>query len=297
MTQRYWLLIAALGIGWGSSFLFNAILLRELGPLTVSLGRVGLGALGCWVWALGTGKPMRLPASTVLRLMFLGCLFFAIPFALYPFSQRHIPSGVAGIINAMTPVMVVIVSHLWPGGERATAAKSAGVLVGFAGIAILSLPVLRGGVGAELWAIIMAASAPLCYGVASNMARRFKAIEPTVVAGWSLSGATLLMLPVALGFEGVPVITRPETWGALAMIGFVLTSAAFIVLYWLLPRVGATTSSTVTFIAPVSAVFLGMTVLGEAILPAHLFGMIAIFAGLLLIDGRLVAMLRRPPAI
>lgn len=288
MPLGYWGLIVLLGIGWGSSFLFNEILLRELGPLTVSLGRVGFGALGCWLWIAATGRKARLPVAVILGLFVLGVVFFALPFALYPLSQRHIGSGVAGIINAMTPVMVVIVSQLWPGGERATWAKSLGVAAGFAGIAVLALPVLRAGVSAEFRAILIALCAPVCYGVATNLARRFREIDSTLVAAWSLTGAALAIAPVALGAEGLPVITRAETWASLAIIGFVLTSAAFIALYWLLPRVGATTTSTVTFIAPVSAVLLGVFVLGEAILSVHLAGMALIFSGLVLIDGRLV---------
>ncbi|GAB4388425.1 DMT family transporter [Albidovulum sp.] len=288
MPLRYWALIATLGILWGSSFLFNQILLREIGPLTVSLGRVGLGALGCWAWILASGRDARLPAGTVLGLFLLGLVFFALPFALYPLSQRHIGSGVAGIVNAMTPVMVVVVSHLWPGGERANWRKALGVMAGLAGIVTLALPVLRQGVNAEFWAILTALCAPLCYGIATNLARRFRAIDPTIIAAWSLTGAALAMAPVALGLEGWPVITRAETWVSLAMIGFVLTSAAFIAFYWLLARAGATMTSTVTFIAPVSAVLLGVGVLGEALLPAHLAGMALIFLGLVVIDGRLL---------
>lgn len=288
MPIRYWVLIFVLGLGWGGSFLLNAILLREIGPLSVSLGRVGLGALGCWIWALGTGRTMRLPVSAVGGLFLLGTVFFAVPFALYPVSQQYLASGVAGIINAMTPIMVVIVSQVWPGGEKATVAKSLGVLIGFCGIALLSLPFLRAGASSELWAMFTALCAPLCYGIATNFARRFRALDSTVVAAWSLTGATLVMLPVALGSEGAPMIARAETWGALAFIGFVLTSAAFIALYWLLPRAGATATSTVTFVAPLSAVFLGSAVLGEVIRAEHVAGMAAIFAGLILIDGRLV---------
>jgi hypothetical protein len=52
MALRYWAVIFTLGIGWGMSFMFNAILLRELGPLSVSMGRGGFGALGCWIYVL-----------------------------------------------------------------------------------------------------------------------------------------------------------------------------------------------------------------------------------------------------
>ena len=103
----------------------------------------------------------------------------------------------------------------------------------------------------------------------------------------ALTGATIFIAPVALTVEGVPQITQTETWLALLIIGFVLTSAAFIALFWLLPRVGPTNTSTVTFIAPIFAVLLGAWLLGEQVLPEHLMGMAAIFLGLLLIDGRL----------
>ncbi len=287
MPLRHWLIIFLLGTGWGTSFMFNELLLRELGPLTVSLGRVGFGALGCWVWALGTGRPLRQPPGVIAGLLGLGVIFFAIPFALFPLGQQYISGGVAGIINATTPLMVIVVSHFWPGGERATRLKALGVAVGFAGIIILTQPVLSDGIGAELWAILVALGAPVCYGFATNIAHRFARIDPTVLATWSLTGATLFIGPVAIGLEGAPQITMAETWFSLCMIGFVMTSAAFIALYRLLLVAGPTMTSTVTFITPVSALLSGVVVLDEVILPAHLAGMAVIFLGLVLIDQRL----------
>ena len=293
MPVRYWLLILTLGVLWGGSFLMNAILLRELGPLTVSLGRVGVGAVGCWAWVWVSGRAVRLPPRTIGGLFLLGIVFFAIPFALYPVAQQHLPSGVAGIVNAMTPVLVVIVSHLWPGGERATPARALGVATGFGGIALLSLPYLGAGQVPALWAILTALLAPVCYGVATNLARRFRSLDPSLLAAWSLSGATLFILPLALASEGMPRIERAQTWGALLIIGLLLTSVGFTLFYWLLARAGATATSSVTFVAPVSAVALGAHILGEPILWEHLAGMAVIFAGLLMIDGRLFAWLGR----
>lgn len=291
MPTRYWVLILTLGFCWGGAFLLNAVLLRDLGPLTVSMGRVGFGAAGCWVWALATGRRMRRPLPDIGGLFLLGVVFFAVPFALYPISQQHLPSGVAGIVNAMTPVMVVIVSHVWPGGEKADLSKVLGVATGFAGIVVLSLPYLGAGHATELWAIAVALCAPVCYGIATNHARRFTGLDSTVIAAWSLTGATLFIAPLALTVEGMPQVDRVETWGALFVIGVILTSVGFTLLYWLLPRAGATAASTVTFVAPMSAVLLGAHFLNETVLPLHMAGMATIFAGLVLIDGRLVRML------
>lgn len=291
MAARDWFFIFCLGIGWGLSFMFNAVLLRELGPLSVALGRVGFGALGCWVYLLVTRQFVSLSAGRMLALVGFGALSYAAPFSFYAIGQQDIASGVAGIVNATTPALAVVVSHFWPkvwgGGEQASLLKSLGVVAGFAGIVLLSLPILRTGGGSQIWAVCVTLCAPLCYAFSVNIARQFQGIPPVVIVAWGLSGATLALVPLAVWQEGVPVITRAETWASLAVIGFVLTAAAFILFYNVLPRVGATNITLVTLIAPMSALAAGVLVLGEVFLPAHFAGLALILFGLLLIDGRL----------
>lgn len=286
MTARYWVLIFLLGIGWGSSFFFNEILLRELGPITVALGRVGVGALGCWIWIFATGSVRAVPGAALASLALFGLVQYAFPLTIYPVMQQFITSSAAGIVNAMTPIMVVLVSHVWPAGERATPQKSVGVAFGFAGIVVMAWPSFLGQGASNPWALVGTISAPLCYGIALNLLRRFAGMDRTVLTAWSLTLGTIMIAPVALLSEGMPVITQAQTWGALFVIGFVLTSASFILLFWLIPIVGGTTASTITFIAPVSAVLLGVLVLGEEVGVFHAAGMTLIFAGLLFIDGR-----------
>ncbi len=285
MTLRDWLLITVIGIGWGSSFLFNAILLQDMGPLSISAGRILFGALACWVYVIATGRMTRIDAVLLGNLLVLGVVMYAVPFSLYPIAQEHIASGVTGIVNAMTPIMVVIVSHLWPGGERATVLKSLGVVCGFTGIVLLAWPAL--GQGSELWAIVTAWSATLCYALALNWSRRVRNLHSSVQAAMGLSLAFAVIGPVALQMEGVPHVVGFSHWAALIFMGSVLTGVSFLIMWSIIPRVGATNASTVTFIAPVSAVLLGAVVLGEQILPAHLLGGLTIFLGLLLVDGRL----------
>jgi drug/metabolite transporter (DMT)-like permease len=296
MALRYWAVIFTLGIGWGMSFMFNAILLRELGPLSVSMGRVGFGALGCWIYVLAARKTVPVNVWRWLALFGFGALSYAGPFAFYALGQQHIASGVAGIVNATTPALAVVVSHFWPGGERATVLKSMGVFCGFLGIVLLSLPILESGQSSEVWAVLITLCAPLCYAFSVNIARSFRDMEPVVLVAIALTGSTAAIAPVALWSEGVPIITRIETWASLVMIGFVLTSAAFIAFYWVLPKVGPTNITLPTLIAPVSALFLGTWILGETLLAEHLWGMAAILLGLLLIDGRILRWrLTKPP--
>jgi drug/metabolite transporter (DMT)-like permease len=191
----------------------------------------------------------------------------------------------------------VIVSQLWPGGEKATWNKIVGVLIGFAGAVILALPAFGQGASAQVLGLLAALAATCCYALTLNYARRFAGkVEPFAVASTSLTGAALVSIPVALAFTGVPVITLPETWAALFGISVFSTSFSFLLLYWLLPRVGATNLSLNTFITPISAILLGVLVLHERFELTHMLGIVVIFFGLLFIDGRLVKGLRRAPA-
>ena len=244
MATRDWFWILLLGGIWGFSFIFNAILIRELGPLWVSALRVCIGALGCWVALFVMRKPLPRDPILWIRLGALGWLAYSIPFALYPLAQGSLASGVAAIINALTP-------------------------------------------NSQLWAIGACLGATVCYALSLNITRSFKSVEPTAFAVVAMSGAGLSSAILAFSFEGAPVITLPETWLAALGIGLVATTFTFIIMYRILPRVGATNFSTVTFIAPVSAIIFGFLLLGEIIQPIHLIGMVAIFIGLLMIDGRL----------
>jgi drug/metabolite transporter (DMT)-like permease len=288
MPLRYWALIILLGAVWGCSFLFNAILIREISPLWVSAGRVTIGAGICWLFFLGTRKPLPRDWSLYPQFLVLGILNYAIPFALFPYAETTVASSIVGVINGMTPMTTVIVSQLWPGGEKASWNKSIGVGIGFLGAIILASPSFGEGASAQVVGLLAALGATICYALTLNYARRFKNVDSTVTASASLTGAALVAIPIALLFAGIPVITRIETWGALFGIGVFSTSFSFLLVYWLLPKVGATNLSLNTFITPISAILLGVLVLHERFSPIHVAGIVVIFLGLVFIDGRLV---------
>lgn len=293
MTTRQWFWIVLLGTIWGGSFIFNALLIRELGPLWVTALRVSIGALGSWLFLFARGKPVPREPTLWLKLGMLGVVNYAIPFALFPLAQENLASGVAAIVNALTPVMTVIVSHYWLDGERMSWTKAVGVLAGFSGVAILASPALQMEGNSKLWAIGACLLATFCYALALNIARSFRNVEPTALSSIALTGAAVVSLPVALVTEGLPVMVLPTTWLAALAIGLFSTAFTFQIMYRLLPQVGATNFSTTTLIAPISAIFLGFWFLGEVILLSHLVGMIVIFIGLMFIDGRLPRFVRR----
>ena len=296
MKLQYWLLIILLGAVWGCSFLFNAVLIREISPLWVSAGRVSIGAAICWLVFFATRKKLPTDPNLYWQFLILGILNYAIPFALFPFAEQTVASSIVGVINGMTPMTTVIVSQLWPGGEKASWNKVVGVAIGFAGAVILSLPSLGVGASAQVIGLLAAFVATCCYALTLNYARRFAKVEPYAVASASLTGAALVSVPLALFVSGIPIITLPETWGALFGISVFSTSFSFLLVYWLLPRVGATNLSLNTFITPISAILLGVLVLHERFELIHILGIIVIFLGLVFIDGRLVKGWRKAPA-
>ena len=296
MPLRYWLLIFLLGAVWGCSFLFNAVLIREISPFWVSAGRVTIGAAICWVYFFAMKKTLPTGWPIYAQLLVLGILNYAIPFTLFPYAEQTVASSIVGVINGLTPMSTVIVSQLWPGGERASWNKVVGVIIGFLGAFILALPSLGVGASAQVLGLLAALTATLCYALTLNYARRFKDLDSAAVATCSLTAAALFSVPIALAFTGVPVITRVETWGALFGIAAFSTSFSFLLVYWLLPKVGATNLSLNTFITPISAILLGVLVLHERFEALHLVGMLVIFLGLVFMDGRLVRRRRALPA-
>ncbi len=289
MNRSDWFLIILLGIIWGFSFPFNAILLRELEPLWISAGRLAIGALGSWAILFFAKKKLPTDISLIFKIFALGIVSYAIPFTLFPIAQQYLSSGVASILSALTPITTVIISHFWIGGENATWRKVIGVGAGFSGATILAFPALQSGETSQLWAIGLVILATLCYAGSMNYLRHLPKIDPAVMATLALSGASVVALIFAFAFDGIPTITKTETWVSLFGIGLVATAFAFQIMYRLLPRVGATNFSVTTFIAPVSAIIVGVTILGEHFQIYDFVGMVIIFIGLLLIDGRIVA--------
>lgn len=287
MSAASWFLIGFLSLLWGGSFFFTEILLPHVGPVTLAAGRVGVAAFGLWAYVAATGRAMpgdlRLWGTFVIG----GFFNFTVPFICYSVAQVQITSGLAAILNALTPIAVVIVSQLWLGGEKATWLKSAGVAMGLLGVAVLIAPAAETGFGGPLGAILIGLLGPFGYGVALNYARRFAVLDPTVTVTGTLTGASLVTVPAALALEGVPHGLPLDAIGAFAALGLVCTAFAFRFMYVLLPRVGATNFSVVTLLVPPSAIALGTLFLGERLQAADFAGMLVIFAGLALVDGRL----------
>jgi drug/metabolite transporter (DMT)-like permease len=296
MSGRSWAILLALSVLWGGSFFFIEIAIRDVRPFTLVLVRVTLAAAALWLFVLARKQVVPRTRETAAAFVVLALLNNVLPFSLFAWGQTQIESGLASILNATTPIWGVIVAHLFTGDERMTPGKIAGVLLGFAGVAVMIGGDLLKDLGGELLAQLACLAATLSYAFAGVYARRFKAmgVPPTMVATGQLSASALLVLPLVLLFEQPwkAAAPGPATWAALLALALFCTSLAYILYFQLVASAGATNTLLVTFLIPITAILLGSLVLGEVLEGRHFAGMALIGLGLAAIDGRL---LRRRP--
>jgi drug/metabolite transporter (DMT)-like permease len=286
MTRMDWTLLTTLSLLWGGSFLFVEIALQGLPPLTVVWGRVAGAALilGLVLQARG----LALPLAAWGAALGMGVLNNAVPFTLFALAQGRIDGGLAAIVNATTPLWTVLVAHLFTTDERITRAKAVGLAFGFVGVAVMA----GGARGGEGWAILACLVAALSYGLASVWGRRFRrmGVAPLATAFGQVAASTLVMTPVWLVLDRPWTLAPPDMEPVLAVVAIATlsTALAYLIYFRLLASAGATKLSLVTFLIPISAVGLGVVLLGETVLPRHLIGFALIAAGLMAMDGRVM---------
>jgi len=294
MGIHEWGLIVILSILWGGSFFFVGVAVKEMTPLTIVSGRVGLAAIFLLGYIYLRGGKMPFSPGLWGAFLIMGALNNLIPFSLIVWGQTHIESSLASILNATTPIFSVILAHFLTRDEKLTINRIIGVLIGWLGVAALIGIESLQGFGVEVLGQIAVLGAALSYAFAAIYGRRFKGIDPAVVATGMLCGSTVMIIPPALYIEQ-PWNLSPGLGPLAALFGLaaISTSLAYIIYFRVLALSGATNLLLVTFLIPVSAIILGVLVLGERPGWNAFAGMGLIFIGLIAIDGRLVKRLKR----
>lgn len=291
MTPLALVLMGLLGLIWGASFLSNRIALTEVGVLTVVAFRVGGAAAVLWLWLWARG--VRLPRGGRIWLAFLGIGITnnALPFTLITWGQTSIESGLAAILNASTAIFAVLAAALALRDERLTRARAAGVATGFAGVVTVIGPAALTTLDPTSMGQLAMIGAAMSYAVSGVLIRLvFRGQPPEVVTAGVLTGASLVMIPLALMREGLPSPHHSaQVWAALAYLAAVSTAIAYLIYYRLIALAGAGNTGFVTLLVAPVAIVLGAIVFHEA-LPLRAFaGFALLAAGLAILDGRLLA--------
>lgn len=297
MGPAQWATLVILSILWGGAFFFVEVAVTALPPFTIVLSRVGLAALALHIFLLATGKRIRFDARLWGAFLVMGFLNNVVPFSLLVWGQTQIASGLASILNAMTPIFTILVAHFLTSDEKMTGRHIAGVLIGFAGVAVMIGPAALAGLGANLLAQLACLGATLSYGFAGSFGRRFArmGVTPVQTAAGQVTASALILLPVSMMVDRPWTLPMPglEAMASIVALALLSTAVAYILFFRLLASAGATNIMLVTLLVPVSAILLGVTILGERLDPEHFAGMALIGLGLAAIDGRPARALRR----
>ncbi|MFR0689996.1 DMT family transporter [Enterobacterales bacterium AE_CKDN230030158-1A_HGKHYDSX7] len=280
--------LLALAAIWGASFLFMRQLVPAIGVMPTAFFRVFLSAVGLVVilLAMRTRWDFR---GKLGRILVIGVISSGIPVLMYSLAAQFLPAGYSAIFNATTPLMGVLIGSLFF-GEALTGAKAGGVLLGLAGVAVLTragpVPFDAG----LLWGAAACLVATTCYGFAGFITKRWindqGGLDFAVSALGSQTGAPLCLLPFFLGTSlDMPLapLGEPKILLALAGLGFLCTSFAYVLYFRLLASIGPLKTMTVTFLIPPFGVLWGALLLDESLSWAHAQGGVLIAVALWLV--------------
>lgn len=289
LTFEGWVLLFALSLIWGGSFLSNRVVLEEVPVFTVVAFRVMVGAMLLWVWVLARGLQLPKGDKRWGLIALSGVLNNVVPFTLIVWGQQHIPSGLAGILNSMTAIFTVLLAALVFADERLTARKLSGVALGFVGVVLaIGISSLKQLDPFSLGQIAVV-GATMSYAVAGAVGRFAMAgLRAEVGAAATLTVSSLIMIPLALSFDGMPSVDlAATTWAGLLYLGVMASAVAYLLFYRILIMAGAGNLSLVTLLIAPIAIVLGALTYGETLAPNAYLGFAVIALGLLVIDGRL----------
>ncbi|MEM8578735.1 MAG: DMT family transporter [Pseudomonadota bacterium] len=295
LTGRAWAELLLLGAIWGASFLSIRIALDEVGFLTSVAHRTFWAMLALW----GVVALMRLPLPRGPRLwgafLIMGLLNNMIPFGLMAWGQLHVETGLTSILNAATAIFGVIAAALFFADERISLRKGIGVALGFIGVATaIGLENVRSFDVRSLGQLAILAGT-ISYALAGVWARKhLSGLPPQVAAAGMLTGSSVISVPLALGLEGVPSFAlQPQTVLAIGYYAIVATAGAYLLYYRVLAMAGSGNLMLVTLLIPPVAITLGAWVRDETLGAVALAGFALLALGLLILDGRALARLRR----
>ncbi|MCL2729276.1 MAG: DMT family transporter [Actinomycetia bacterium] len=281
---------AALAITWGASFLFVKIGLGGLSPGLVVLGRLVTGAAA--LAAVSAARKSRLPRApaTWAHLAVVAVLLCDVPFWLLAWAEQHIPSGLASVYNAATPLMTVGWSLALLPADRLTRGRLAGLVTGFCGVVIVLAPWQLGGHRQSL-AQLACLAATVSYGAGFTYLRRHvsprgvPALPAATIQVTIAAVIALVAAPWAAG--GTPVRLSPAVVASVVALGALGTGVAYIWNTRIVAAWGAATASTVTYLIPVAGVVLGIVVLSEPVTWNEPAGAVIVILGVLTAQGRL----------
>lgn len=287
MTRRAWLAFAAASIIWGVPYLFIKIAVDHgVTAPVLAWGRVTLGAvvLLALAWRAGTLRTVR---DRWVGVIAFAIIEIAIPFPMLAIGEERVPSSLAAIMVATVPLIGALLAMRFDHSERPTPVRALGLAIGFGGvIALVGIDVA--GHGGELLGIGAIMVTATGYAIGPMLIKhRFAGLDPRATIGVSLALASLILAPWA-ALDLPKRAPSAGAIGAVVVLGVLCTAVAFVVYATLIAEAGTSRATVITYVNPVVAVALGVTLLGERPGAGAVAGLLLILAGgWLSTDGRL----------
>jgi drug/metabolite transporter (DMT)-like permease len=288
--SQSWLgLYIALGIVWGCSFIFIKLGLEFLTPFGVAFGRCALGAMALLVYLKLKGLSLVRDRKMIGHLWVVSLLLNVIPGIFFAWAETEVTSILAGIINAVTPLMTLIAIMVVSRNEKPTRPQVVGLILGFLGV--LTVLGAWNGLGSNpLWAILVLLAAVTCYGFSFPYSRRFilpANLSPESMATTQVSLGALTLLPFFL-MDGIAK-DEYRLGPVLAMIalGVFGSGFAYIWNFTIMRAAGSAIASSVTYVTPVVAVAVGLIFLQEKLHWYEPVGAVVVLFGAAIAQGRI----------
>ena len=288
--SQSWLgLYIALGIVWGCSFIFIKLGLEFLTPYGVAFGRCALGALALLIYLKVKGLSLVRDRKMIGHLWVVALLLNVIPGIFFAWAETEVTSILAGIVNAVTPLMTLIAIMLVSRNEKPTAPQILGLLLGFLGV-LTVLGAWKGLGDNPLWAILVLLAAVTCYGFSFPYSRRFilpAQLKPEVMAATQVTLGAITLLPLFL-MDGIAK-DEYRLGPVLAMIalGVFGSGFAYIWNFTIMRAAGSAIASSVTYVTPVVAVVVGLIFLQEKLHWYEPVGALVVLLGAAIAQGRI----------
>lgn len=283
-----WVMFTALVLVWGSSFILMKHALIAFTAVQIGAARIVFAALLTLSFAWPQLKEFRkedIPAFLIVAL-----LGNSIPYLLFPIAVEHVPSGVVGITNSMTPLFTLLVG-LIAFGRALRWVRALGVAVGFIGALILINPFDDHSTVGQSWPyLLLAVLAAACYGVSINtIGDRLKHLSPRAITLFAMLGASVPSVGILAATNFPAQFTgSPEMWSSLAAIAFlglVGTSLSMVVFNRLIAMTTPLFAASTTYVIPIVALAWGL-VFGEELLFNHYIGMVTILVGVWMVNRK-----------
>jgi drug/metabolite transporter (DMT)-like permease len=280
--------LGALALLWGSGFFWLKLALHGLNPLQIVLGRIVAGAaVMLAVVAVGRYSLPRKPAQWA-HVTVMAVVANIAPYFLFGWGVERIASGLAGVLNATTPLFTLAFA-LAIRSERLSAVRLTGLLLGFVGVVVLAAPQQAAALGSPLPGVGACLLGAACYAASYVYARRFltgRGLSALVLSTGQLAAGAALLAFAAPVVARDPMSLTPTVITSVLVLGVLGTGVAYVLNYQLIADEGAVAASTVTYLIPVVAVVLGALILNELLTWNLLVGAAIVLVGVAVAEGR-----------